>query len=69
MLQAYNCDLHAADAISKRVMPAEKQFYKPEYVKLHFNHYTPVTTLSEMSRSEYEAAGYDWSKARIDPNY
>lgn len=51
-------------------MPAEKQIYRPEYVKQHTQFYSTVTTLSEMSRREFEAAGYDWVKQRIfpDPN-
>ena len=68
MLQTYNCDRQSGP--KKKVMPAEKQIYKPEYVKQHFIHYSSVTALSELSQSEFEAAGYDWHHTRAfpDPN-
>jgi hypothetical protein len=68
MLQAYNCDRQSGP--KTKVMPAEKQIYKPEYVKQHFIHYSTVTALTEMNKEEFEAAGYDWgrTKAFPDPN-
>jgi len=51
-------------------MPAEKQIYRPDYVRQHFIHYSSVTALSELSMSEFKAAGYDWDRTRAfpDPN-
>jgi len=68
MLQTYNCDRQSGP--KKKVMPAEKQIYKPEYVHHHYVHYSTVTALSELSQSEFAAAGYDWKKTRAfpDPN-
>lgn len=68
MLQTYNCDRQSGP--KTRVMPAEKQIYRPDYVKQHFIHYSAVTVVSEMSISEFTSAGYDWHKTRAfpDPN-
>jgi hypothetical protein len=35
-------------------MPAEKQIYRPDYVLLHFVHYSTVTVLSAANHSEYD---------------
>ena len=53
MLQAYNCDRQKPGQKTEQ-MPAEKQFYRPSYVKLHFIHYSTVTELSEMNREEHD---------------
>jgi hypothetical protein len=68
MLQTYNCDRQQGP--KTRVMPAEKQIYKADYVSQHFIHYSSVTALSELSMSEFKKAGYDWerTKAFPDPN-
>lgn len=68
MLQAYNCDRQSGP--KKKVMPAEKQLYRPDYVLQHFIHYSAVTVISDMSRSEFEGAGYQWLKTKMfpDPN-
>ena len=68
MLQAYNCDRQSGH--KTKLMPAEKQIYRPEYVRQHFIHYSSVTALSELSVSEFEKAGYDWRRTRAfpDPN-
>ncbi|CAB9527112.1 Pfam:DUF23 [Seminavis robusta] len=66
MLQAYNCDRQSGP--KKKVMPAEKQIYKPEYVRQHFIHYSSVTALSELSKSEFEKAGYNWQRTRAFPD-
>jgi hypothetical protein len=65
MLHAYNCDRQQGP--KKKVMPAEKQIYKPEYVSQHFIHYSSVTALSELSMSEFVKAGYSTS-TRIFPD-
>ena len=41
-------------------MPAEKQLYRPDYVKLHFVHYSTVTLLTLMNKEETEAFGRPW---------
>ena len=52
MLQAYNCDRQKPGQKTE-VMPAEKQFYRPSYVKQHFIHYSTITEMSEMNREEF----------------
>lgn len=42
MLEAYNCDRNKPGQKTK-VMPAEKQIYRADYVKQHFVHYSTVT--------------------------
>ena len=54
MLQTYNCDRQAGP--KKKVMPAEKQLYRPDYVRQHYVHYSSVTGLSELSESEFAQA-------------
>ena len=49
-------------------MPAEKQLYKPDYVLQHFIHYSSVTVLSQMSKSEFEKAGYNWLQTQMSPD-
>jgi hypothetical protein len=52
VIQTYNCDRQKGT--KTRQMPAEKQIYRPDYVKLHFVHYSTVTTLSAANKSVYE---------------
>jgi hypothetical protein len=66
MLQTYNCDRQSGP--KKDVMPAEKQLYRPDYVRQHFVHYSSVTILSEMNRTEFEKAGYEWYRTRAFPD-
>lgn len=54
LLQAYNCN-------GDKASPAEKQIYRPSFVKQHFVHYSTVTSLSEMNKTELEAAGFSWN--------
>ncbi|CAB9507485.1 Pfam:DUF23 [Seminavis robusta] len=65
-LQTYNCDRQSGP--KKDVMPAEKQLYKPSYVRQHFIHYSSVTILSDMNKTEFEKQGYDWFRTRIAPD-
>ena len=66
ILQTYNCDRQSGP--KKDVMPAEKQLYKPDYVLQHFIHYSSVTVLSQMSRPEFEKAGYNWLQTKMQPD-
>lgn len=66
ILQTYNCDRQSGP--KKEVMPAEKQLYRPDYVLQHFIHYSSVTVLAQMSRSEFEKAGYAWLKTKLSPD-
>jgi hypothetical protein len=52
MIQTYNCDRQKGTKTQQ--MPAEKQIYRPDYVKLHFVHYSTVTTLSSANKTEYD---------------
>jgi hypothetical protein len=54
IIQTYNCDRQKGP--KKDTMPAEKQLYRPDYVKLHFVHYSTVTALSALNRSEFKKA-------------
>jgi hypothetical protein len=49
-------------------MPAEKQLYKADYVLQHFIHYSSVTVLAQMNRTEFESAGFKWLQTRIAPD-
>ena len=51
ILQAYNCDRQKPGKKTER-MPAEKQLYKPDYVKHHFIHYSTVTLNSILNRED-----------------
>jgi len=62
ILQTYNCDRQKGP--KKDVMPAEKQLYRPDYVKLHFVHYSTITTLSAMNKTEFKkATSSTWHRA------
>jgi hypothetical protein len=66
MLQAYNCERQRGP--KKEVMPAEKQLYRADYVKLHFVHYSTITELTMMNKEETDAAGYVWRmRVQADP--
>lgn len=60
MLQAYNCDRQKPGEKQSQ-MPAEKQLYRPDYVKHHFIHYSTVTALSELNKHETEKLGRKWN--------
>ena len=62
VLQTYNCDRQSG------VMPAEKQLYRPDYVLQHYSHYSSVTVTSDMNRSDFEKAGYNWFKTKAFPD-
>ena len=66
ILQTYNCDRQSGP--KKDVMPAEKQLYRPDYVRQHFIHYSSVTVTSEMNRTEFEKAGFNWIRTRPFPD-
>ena len=51
MLQSYNCD-RQKPGLKKERMPAEKQLYRPDYVKHHFIHYSTVTTNSILNKGD-----------------
>lgn len=61
ILQAYNCDRQRPGQKSKS-MPAEKQFYRADYVLQHFVHYSVATVLSEKNKTEAEAEGIKWKR-------
>jgi hypothetical protein len=66
VLQTYNCDRQKGQ--KKEKMPAEKQLYRPDYVKLHFVHYSTVTNLTLMNMEETKEAGMHWKeKIGADP--
>jgi hypothetical protein len=67
MLQAYNCDRQKPGE-KKAKMPAEKQIYRPDYVKQHFVHYSTITELSEMNRQDVEKAGREWNPRKAFPD-
>jgi hypothetical protein len=67
MLQAYNCDRQKPGE-KKAKMPAEKQMYRPDYVKQHFIHYSTITELSEMNRQDVEKSGRVWSDKSAFPD-
>eukprot|EP00548_Thalassiothrix_antarctica_P014417 CAMPEP_0194178436 /NCGR_PEP_ID=MMETSP0154-20130528/12041_1 /TAXON_ID=1049557 /ORGANISM="Thalassiothrix antarctica, Strain L6-D1" /LENGTH=729 /DNA_ID=CAMNT_0038893391 /DNA_START=14 /DNA_END=2200 /DNA_ORIENTATION=- len=58
MLQTYNCDRQ--NGLKKDKMPAEKQLYRSDYVKLHFVHYSTVTNLTLMNKQETIDFGQEW---------
>ena len=52
IMEAYNCDRQKPGQKGS-VMPAEKQIYRPEYVKQHFIHYSSVTETTNLPENEY----------------
>jgi hypothetical protein len=67
MLQAYNCDRQEPGQ-KKSKMPAEKQMYRPDYVKQHFIHYSTITEMSEMNRQDIEKIGRVWNPKNAFPD-
>jgi hypothetical protein len=67
MLQAYNCDRQQPGQKESK-MPAEKQLYRPDYVKHHFIHYSTVTTLSELNKDDMEKLGRVWNSRNPFPD-
>ena len=66
ILQTYNCDRQ--NGLKKDKMPAEKQLYRSDYVKLHFVHYSTVTNLTLMNKQETIDFGQKWRIAiHADP--
>ena len=53
-LETYNCDFERP--VRNKVMPAEKQLYRTDYVLLHFVHYSTITVLSAMGKNEVNSA-------------
>ena len=51
-LEAYNCDRQLPGQ-KKRVMPAEKQIYRADYVTQHFIHYSTVTQTTNLRKNEF----------------
>lgn len=67
MLQTYNCDRQKPGE-KKHQMPAEKQIYRPDYVKLHFIHYSTVTAMSVMNREDTMKSGHEWNAGSAFPD-
>jgi len=65
IMEAYNCDRQKPGKKSS-VMHAEKQIYKPEYVKQHFIHYSTVTETTELAEDVY-VEKYGTKSAFPDP--
>ena len=53
VLEAYNCDRQKPGQKS-HTMPAEKQFYRADYVRQHFIHYSTITETTMMDMNEYK---------------
>ena len=49
-------------------MPAEKQIYRPDYVKHHFIHYSTVTAMSELNKQDVEKMGHRWKSGSAFPD-
>lgn len=67
MLQAYNCDRQKPGEKTKQ-MPAEKQIYRPDYVKHHFIHYSTVTGMSVMNKADVLKSGHRWIPGSAFPD-
>ena len=67
MLQAYNCDRQKPGEKVDH-MPAEKQIYRPDYVKHHFVHYSTVTGLSILNKEDILKRGYKWIPGSAFPD-
>lgn len=66
-LEAYNCDRELPP--KTKFIPAEKQIYQPDYVKLHFVHYSTITALSQLSQARLkELGGYRWTQRYKEPH-
>jgi hypothetical protein len=51
-LEGYNCDRQKPGEKTK-VMPAEKQIYRPDYVTQHFIHYSTVTQSTNLKSGDF----------------
>ncbi len=51
-LESYNCDRQLPGKKTK-VMPAEKQIYRADYVTQHFIHYSTVTQTTNLKRDDF----------------
>ena len=67
ILQTYNCDRQKPGE-KMHQMPAEKQIYRPEYVKHHFIHYSTVTEMSAMNRQDTVNSGHKWIEGSAFPD-
>jgi hypothetical protein len=67
MLQSYNCD-RQKPGDKKQQMPAEKQIYRPDYVKHHFIHYSTVTGMSVMNKADVVKSGHGWTFGSAFPD-
>lgn len=67
MLQAYNCDRQKPGE-KVHQMPAEKQIYRPDYVKHHFIHYSTVTGMSILNKPDVLQRGYKWIPGSAFPD-
>ena len=67
MLQAYNCDRQKPGEKVNH-MPAEKQIYRPDYVKHHFVHYSTVTGLSILNKEDILKRGHKWIPGSAFPD-
>ncbi|KAG7349255.1 glycosyltransferase family 92 protein [Nitzschia inconspicua] len=67
MLQAYNCDRQKPGQKTEQ-MPAEKQIYRPDYVKHHFIHYSTVTGLSVLNKDDMQKLGRPWNPRNPFPD-
>merc|ERR1711957_414055 len=59
-LHTYNCNWEAfprKNDLSHR----RKQMFRPDYVHLHYVHYSTITSVSQMSEKESKSAGEQWS--------
>jgi hypothetical protein len=65
-MQTYNCDQE--EAPRKNVMPAEKQIYRPDYVLLHFVHYSTITKVSQLNKKQTEEAGIHFRRGYKEHN-
>jgi len=60
ILQTYNCDRQPPGE-KQKTMPAEKQLYNSDYVKLHFVHYSEVTELTQLNKTAMIESGRKWT--------
>jgi hypothetical protein len=61
ILQAYNCDKTKPGEKRQDPDPAEKQIFRPDYVRHHFVHYTLVSETSVLNKDDTEKLGLRWT--------
>jgi hypothetical protein len=66
VLEAYNCD-RQKPGFKAKVMPAEKQLYRSDYVTQHFIHYSTITTTTMLDRMEFGRQFQKHQRAFPDP--